>query len=187
MSRIGKQPITIPGKVTVELKGSTVTVKGPKGQLEDTFSSKIKIKKDSDQITFTRKNDLPSTKALHGLTRSLVNNMVQGVTQGFQKKLELHGTGYRVKKQGPDLSMTLGFSHPVEVKAPSGVEFELDGRDKITVKGLNKQLVGQTAARIRALRPPEPYQGKGIRYHDEVVRRKAGKAAKVGAAGEEGI
>ena len=185
MSRIGNQPITIPEKITVEISDDNqVVVKGPKGELKDKFDSKITITQKDDQITFKRADNLKPTKSLHGLTRSLVNNMIQGVSEGFEKKLELHGTGYRVKKQGSDLSMTLGFSHPVEVKAPDGIEFEVEERDRITVKGIDKQLVGQTAAQIRRLRPPEPYQGKGIRYHDEVVRRKPGKAAKVGAAGE---
>lgn len=187
MSRIGNQPIIIPDQVTVKIDGQKLTVKGPKGQLQDEFDPKITIQKKDNQLIFKRADDLKTTKSLHGLTRSLVENMIEGVTQGFEKKLELHGTGYRVKKQGQDLSMTLGFSHPVEVKAPEGIEFKVEGRDKIAIKGIDKQLVGQTAAQIRSLKPPEPYKGKGIRYQDERVRRKPGKAAKVGAAAEGGI
>jgi len=184
MSRIGNTPIIIPEEVTVTINGNLITIKGPKGELTHTSPSVIKIAESEKQLTFTpQKNDRPS-KALHGLTRSLVFNMIQGVTKGFQKQLELVGTGYRVAKTGSKLTLNLGLSHPVEVDTPEGLSLEVEGNNKIIVSGIDKQKVGQLAAEIRNRRPPEVYKGKGIRYQDEVVHRKPGKAAKVGAAGE---
>ena len=186
MSRIGSQPITIPEDVSVAFSGKTVVVvKGPKGEVSQPIPSKISVKLEGQELKVTRQNDSRQARSLHGLTRSLLANMVIGVKEGYQKRLELVGTGYRVAKQGDQLSLTLGFSHPVEVKPKAGVKLEVESNNKIIISGLDKQLVGQTAAEIRALKKPEPYKGKGIRYQGEVVRRKPGKAAKVGAAGAE--
>lgn len=182
MSRIGNAPITIPDSVTVTTSPDKVEVKGPLGTLEQVVSHKIAIKQEGAVLSFSRRSNNPDVRALHGLTRSLVNNMIEGVTKGFEKNLEFVGTGYRVTKAGNDLSLTVGFSHPVEIKAVEGITFDVQGNDKITVKGIDKQLVGQVSANIRSVRPPEPYKGKGIRYQGELVRRKAGKAAK--AAGD---
>lgn len=181
MSRIGNTPVTIPEGVTVNLDGHTLTVKGPKGELTDTLPRNIKINIENSSITFTRPNNTPDNKALHGLVRSLVANMVEGVTEGFSRTLEMVGTGYRVSKQGNGLQVTVGLSHPVDIEAVEGVTLEAEGNNIIHVKGINKQVVGQVAANIRKIRPPEPYKGKGIRYQGEHVRRKAGKAAKAAA------
>ena len=165
MSRIGNKPITIPAGVEVKLDGNKFIAKGPKGQLERELSDEIKVNIDSTEITFERPNDLPSIRALHGTTRANVNNLIIGVSQGFEKKLELVGVGYRVQANGKGLTLALGYSHPVEV----------EGNTKISIEGIDKQLVGQIAANIRAKRPPEPYKGKGVKYADEVIRRKEGK------------
>ncbi len=178
MSRIGKMPITIPAGVTVDVKeGNQVTVKGPKGTLTRTFSPELGIEQNDGVITITRPNDLKRNKALHGLTRSLLNNMVVGVSTGFEKTLEINGVGYRANKQGKTLVLNLGYSHPVEMVDPEGVESAVDG-NKVIVRGISKEAVGQYAANIRGKRPPEPYKGKGIKYSDEVIRRKVGKAGK---------
>ena len=178
MSRIGKMPITIPAGVTVDVKeGNQVTVKGPKGTLTRTFSPELGIEQNDGVITITRPNDLKRNKALHGLTRSLLNNMIVGVSAGFEKTLEINGVGYRANKQGKTLVLNLGYSHPVEMVDPEGVESAVDG-NKVIVRGISKEAVGQYAANIRGKRPPEPYKGKGIKYSDEVIRRKVGKAGK---------
>jgi large subunit ribosomal protein L6 len=179
MSRIGKQPILIPSGVDVTIAGSHVTVKGPKGTLEHDAPESITVAREGDEILVTRPDDEREHRALHGLTRSLVANMVAGVSDGFVKELEIVGDGYRAAASGPShLDLQLGFSHPVTVDAPEGVEFEVPSPTRITVRGYDKQLVGQVAADIRKIRKPEPYKGKGIRYADERVLRKAGKSAK---------
>jgi large subunit ribosomal protein L6 len=179
MSRIGKNPITIPSGVDVTIAGSHVTVKGPKGTLEHDAPESITVARDGDEIVVTRPDDERENRALHGLTRSLVANMVAGVSDGFVKELEIVGVGYRAAAAGPrHLDLQLGFSHPVAVDAPEGVEFEVPSPTRIMVRGYDKQLVGQVAADIRKIRKPEPYKGKGIRYVDERVLRKAGKSAK---------
>ena len=179
MSRIGKQPITIPGGVDVSLDGQHVTVKGPKGTLEHDVPETITVSRDGDTLLVTRPDDERQNRALHGLTRSLVANMVTGVSDGFSRDLEIVGVGYRATAAGPTrLELQVGYSHPVAVDAPAGVEFEVPAPTRITVKGYDKQLVGQVAADIRKIRKPEPYKGKGIRYADERVLRKAGKSAK---------
>jgi large subunit ribosomal protein L6 len=179
MSRIGKQPIPIPSGVEVTLDGTHVTVKGPKGTLEHDMPESITIAREGDDLVVARPDDERAHRALHGLTRSLVSNMVVGVSEGFVKELEIVGVGYRAAAAGPrHLDLQLGFSHPVTVDAPEGVEFEVPIPTRITVRGFDKQLVGQVAADIRKIRKPEPYKGKGIRYADERVLRKAGKSAK---------
>src|SRR6266480_6359188 len=179
MSRIGKAPILIPSGVDVSVAGNEITVKGPKGSLFRTLPPDITVRQDGAQILVERPDDERHHRALHGLTRSLVNNMVVGVTDGFQKDLEIVGVGYRATAQGPNrLELALGFSHPVVVDAPDGITFEVPSPTRITVRGANKELVGQVAANIRKIRKPEPYKGKGVRYAGEVVQRKAGKAAK---------
>ncbi len=179
MSRIGRLPITIPAGVTVELADDNkITVKGPKGTLERDLPKEMEIKVEGDQITVTRPNDLKKMKSLHGLTRTLINNMVIGVTQGYQKTLEISGVGYRASKSGNKLTMTLGYSHPVEMTDPEGIESEVENQTKIVVKGIDKEKVGQYAAEIRGKKKPEPYKGKGIKYSDEVIRRKVGKTGK---------
>ena len=175
MSRIGKKPITIPAGVEIKQDGNKFTVKGPKGQLERELNSEIKVNIDGSEITFERPNDLPSIRALHGTTRANVNNLIIGVSQGFEKKLELVGVGYRVQANGKGLTLALGYSHPVEIEAVEGITFKVEGNTKISIEGIDKQLVGQIAANIRAKRPPEPYKGKGVKYADEVIRRKEGK------------
>ena len=185
MSRIGNLPIDIPADVSVSLSGDEVTVKGPKGQLSQKIPSKIKFKYENNLLTFASQDESRETRALHGLIRSLLANIVVGVKEGYQKQLELVGTGYRVSKEGDKLVLSLGFSHPVEVKAKEGISLEIEGNNKIIISGIDKQKVGQTAAEIRSLKKPEPYKGKGIRYVGEIVHRKPGKAAKVGAAGAE--
>ena len=179
MSRIGLKPIVIPAGVEVTIgEGNVVTVKGPKGTLTNTFSQDMAIKKEENTVVVERPTDNKKHKSLHGLTRTLVNNMVIGVTEGFTKELEINGVGYRAQKQGKKLILSLGYSHPVEMEDPEGLESVLDGQNKITIKGIDKQKVGQYAAEIREKRKPEPYKGKGIKYADEVIRRKVGKTGK---------
>jgi large subunit ribosomal protein L6 len=178
MSRIGRQPIGIPSGVEVTIEGSTVTVKGPKGTLSQTVSSEMLLAMDDGVVTVSRPSDERLHRSLHGLTRTLIANMVAGVTDGYEKRLEIVGVGYRAALKGSDLEMALGFSHPVLFPAPQGIEFEVPAPTRITIRGIDKQLVGQVAANIRKIRKPEPYKGKGIRYEGEFVRRKAGKAAK---------
>ena len=182
MSRIGQMPISLPKGVEANIQGSSVTVTGPKGSLARDFHPDMEITMEDDQLKVRRPTDQRHHKALHGLTRALLNNMVVGVEQGFQKQLEVQGVGYRVDLQGDgSLMLQLGFSHPVRIAPPEGISFEVEARTKvITVSGVDKEAVGQTAAEIRAWRPPEPYKGKGIRYVGEYVRRKAGKAGKIG-------
>ena len=178
MSRIGRMPIAIPAGVTVEIaENNKVTVKGPKGELSRVLPQEMDIKLNGDQIEVTRPNDLKKMKSLHGLTRTLINNMVVGVTAGYEKVLEVNGVGYRAAKAGKKLTLNLGYSHPVEMEDPEGLEAVVDG-NKITVKGIDKEKVGQYAAEIRDKRRPEPYKGKGIKYADEVIRRKVGKTGK---------
>jgi large subunit ribosomal protein L6 len=179
MSRVGKQPITIPSGVDVTIDGRRVAVKGPKGELEIHAPVEITVARDGDEVLVTRPDDERRNRALHGLTRSLVNNMVVGVSEGFSRDLEIVGVGYRALSQGPDkLELQVGYSHSVPVQAPDGISFEVPAPNRITVRGIDKQLVGQVAADIRKIRKPEPYKGKGIRYADERVLRKAGKSAK---------
>ena len=179
MSRIGRMPIAVPAGVTVDIaENNHVTVKGPKGTLERTLPSEMDIKLEGAEVIVTRPNDLKKMKSLHGLTRTLINNMVVGVTQGYEKVLEVNGVGYRAAKSGNKLTLNLGYSHPVEMIDPEGVETVLEGQNKITVKGISKEKVGQYAAEIRDKRRPEPYKGKGIKYADEVIRRKVGKTGK---------
>jgi large subunit ribosomal protein L6 len=181
MSLIGSTPITIPAGVTVTLTPSSVAVKGPKGELSTLIPSGIAVSTQENQIIVKRLNDLLQSKANHGLCRSLIQNTVIGVSQGFTKKLEMFGTGYRARLQGKDIVLSAGYSHPVTVPAPEGVTFVTETETVIVVSGIDKQAVGEAAAKIRAVRKPEPYQGKGIRYQGEIIRRKAGKATKAGA------
>ena len=179
MSRVGKMPIAIPAGVTVTVTPeNVVTVKGPKGELVKAMHKDINIAVEDDQVVVTRASDVKEHRALHGLTRALLNNMVVGVSQGFSKTLELNGVGYRAQLQGKKLVMNLGYSHPVEVEAVDGVDFKLDGTTKVIVEGIDKEKVGAVAANIRSWRKPEPYKGKGIKYSDEVIRRKEGKTGK---------
>ena len=179
MSRIGRMPIAVPAGVTVEIaENNKVTVKGPKGTLERVLPSEMEIKLEGAEIIVTRPNDLKRMKSLHGLTRTLINNMVIGVTQGYEKKLEVNGVGYKASKAGKVLTLNLGYSHPVEMTDPEGVETTLEGNNIIFVRGIDKEKVGQFAAEIRDKRRPEPYKGKGIKYSDEVIRRKVGKTGK---------
>ena len=179
MSRIGRMPIAIPAGVTVTIaENNKVTVKGPKGTLERELPVEMDIKEEDGHIVVTRPNDLKRMKSLHGLTRTLINNMVVGVTNGYEKVLEINGVGYRAAKQGKKLTLSLGYSHPVEMEDPEGIETVLEGQNVIIVKGINKEKVGQYAAEIRSKREPEPYKGKGIKYADEVIRRKVGKTGK---------
>jgi len=180
MSRIGKLPIEVPSGVSVDVGEATVRVKGPKGELSVGVLSVVDVRVEDGKIIVGRKNDAKSGRSAHGLTRTLVANMVTGVTKGFRKSLEIQGVGYRAAKAGERLNLTLGFSHPVSYEPPTGIAFVLEGTNKIHVEGIDKQLVGQVAAEIRELRPPEPYKGKGIRYEGEVVRKKLGKAGKGG-------
>ena len=179
MSRIGRMPIAIPDGVTVTIaENNQVTVKGPKGTLERVLPSEMDIKVEGSEIIVSRPNDLKKMKSLHGLTRSLIANMVHGVTEGYEKALEVNGVGYMAQKQGKKLILSLGYSHPVEMEDPEGLESVVDGQNKIIVKGIDKEKVGQYAAEIRDKRRPEPYKGKGIKYADEVIRRKVGKTGK---------
>ncbi|HEX3278340.1 MAG TPA: 50S ribosomal protein L6 [Thermoleophilaceae bacterium] len=177
MSRIGKQPIAVPDGVEITIEPELVKVKGPKGELEERVSREIGVAQENGEIVVTRSTDRGEHRALHGLTRSLIANMVEGVTNGFEKRLEIQGVGYRAQLQGSKLVLALGYSHPVEVNAPVGIDFEVPQPTRITVRGISKQAVGEVAAIIRKQRPPEPYKGKGIRYEGEYVARKVGKRA----------
>ena len=179
MSRIGREPITVPAGVTVTIaEGNVVTVKGPLGELKNTFSANLTIAQEGDKLLVTRPNDEKENRSLHGLTRTLLNNMVVGVTKGYEKKLEIVGVGYRAEKSGTKLNLGLGYSHPVIFEEANGIKFECPDNTTILVKGIDKQAVGQVAAVIRSKRPPEPYLGKGIKYSGEHIRRKAGKTGK---------
>ena len=178
MSRIGKAPIEVPGGVDVTIAGSSVTVKGPKGTLSRVLPGEITVRQDGPTLFVERPNDERQNRALHGLSRTLVSNMVVGVTAGFRKELEIVGVGYRAEAQGQNLRLALGFSHPVIVPAPDGISFEIPAQTRVIVKGIDKELVGQVAANIRSIRKPEPYKGKGVRYLNERILRKAGKTGK---------
>lgn len=179
MSRIGRLPVDIPSGVTVDLKGTLVRIKGPRGELQQSFSPAIGIALEANQLLITRKSDEPAERALHGTTRALLANMIHGVSQGFQVVLEVEGVGYRAELEGKNLSLFVGYSHPVKIEPPAGISFEADQKTRqIRVLGFDKQLVGQVAANIRKVRPPEPYHGKGIHYMGEHIRHKAGKAGK---------
>ena len=178
MSRIGKKPITVPEGVEVKVDGQNITVKGPKGTLAREIHKNMKVNLEGNVLTVVRPDDEPSNKSLHGLTRTLINNMIEGTLHGYERKLEVNGVGYRAQKQGNKLVLTLGYSHPVEMEAPEGITFDVPSANEIIVKGMDKELVGQTAAVIRTKRPPEVYRGKGIKYAEEVIRRKEGKAGK---------
>jgi large subunit ribosomal protein L6 len=178
VSRIGNLPIQIPAGVELDVQGDTITVKGPRGTLSQQIPRPMKVEREGDVVLIKRPDDERENRSLHGLTRSLVWNMVEGVTKGFEKQLEIQGVGYRVQAQGQDLVFSLGYSHQVPVKAPEGISFEIATPTRFSVKGIDKQRVGQVAAEIRRLRRPDPYKGKGVRYAGEVVRRKAGKTAK---------
>ncbi|MGQ9572658.1 MAG: 50S ribosomal protein L6 [Dehalococcoidia bacterium] len=178
MSRIGRQPIVVPSTVKVHIEGAKVTVTGPKGELSHQFHPDISIRLDDGQLLVSRPSDRPQHRSLHGLTRSLLANMVTGVSQGFTKVLELHGVGYRAQMQGQKLVLQVGYSRPVEITPPAGITLAVEGTSRVVVQGSSRELVGQVAADIRAVRPPEPYKGKGIRYQGERVRHKAGKAGK---------
>ena len=180
MSRIGRLPITVPSGVDVALDGRVITVKGPKGTLTRELPPRIEVARDGDTLLATRPTETKLDKSLHGLTRTLVNNMVVGVTDGYRKGLEIVGVGYRAQKTGEKLVLALGYSHPVEIDPPAGISFELETPLRLAVVGIDKELVGQIAAKVRATRKPEPYKGKGVRYAGEKVRRKAGKAGKIG-------
>ena len=178
MSRIGNKPITVPEKVEITLNGNKITVKGPKGTLEREIHKNMTVTLDNNIITVKRPNDEPENVSLHGLSRTLINNMIQGVTEEYSKTLEINGVGYRAQKKGNNLLLNLGYSHPVNIEAPAGITFEVPNPNQIIIKGIDKELVGQTAAVIRTKRPPEVYRGKGIKYEEEVIRRKEGKAGK---------
>jgi large subunit ribosomal protein L6 len=178
MSRIGRLPITIPAGVDLQVNGSEVTVKGGKGELSLTVANPITVALQDSTLTVSRPNDDRESRSLHGLTRTLISNMITGVTEGYAKKLEIHGTGYRVLAKGANLEFALGYSHPVAVEAPEGITLSVEGNNRVLVSGINKQQVGEVAANIRKLRRPDPYKGKGIRYEGEVIRRKVGKAGK---------
>ncbi len=182
MSHIGKTPITLPQDVTLTLNAGSAVVKGPKGELREVLQPGITVEMDGQIIHVLRASEAQQSRANHGLVRSLIANMIEGVTKGYELHLEMVGTGYRVMQQGTKLVLSVGFSHSVEVVQPQGITFVVDGNNKIAIKGISKYLVGQTAANIRRIKPPEPYKGKGIRYEGEVVRRKAGKAVKAAAA-----
>ena len=182
MSRVGKKPVTIPPKVNVTFEGRTLKAKGPKGELQRTFSNLIGISMETDRLVITRNSDLPAERALHGTTRAVIANMVHGVSKGFEVVLEIDGVGYRAEMQAKNLALYVGYSHPVIMEPPAGISFEVDQKTRqVKVQGFDKELVGQVAANIRKVRPPEPYHGKGIHYLGEHIRRKAGKAGK-GAA-----
>ena len=178
MSRIGNKPVVIPAGVTIDLKDNTVTVKGPKGELSYTFNQNITLVQNEGEVVFTRPDDTKENKTIHGTTRAVFNNMVVGVTEGFQRELELIGVGYRAQLQGKKLVLNVGYSHPVEFTPEEGIKIEVPSNTKVIVKGYDKQKVGELAANIRGVRPPEPYKGKGIRYVNEFVRRKEGKTGK---------
>lgn len=178
MSRIGNSPIEIPSGVTVTIDGHTVTVKGPKGELSHTLTDSIEVAQEGNTLLVTRADEERKSRALHGLNRSLINNLIVGVTQGYTTKMEIHGVGYRVQAKGRDLEFALGFSHPVPIEAPAGIDFAVESPTKFSISGIDKQQVGQIAANIRRLRRPDPYKGKGIRYEGEHIRRKVGKTGK---------
>ncbi len=178
MSRIGNKIVVLPAGVEIKQDGNDITVKGPKGELKRTFSSDIKMNIEGNEVTFTRPNDSKEMKTIHGTTRANFNNMVVGVSEGFQKALELIGVGYRAQLQGKKLVLNVGYSHPVEIEAPAGIEIEVPSNTSVIIKGSDKEVVGELAANIRGVRPPEPYNGKGIRYVGEFVRRKEGKTGK---------
>ena len=178
MSRIGKQPVPIPKGVTITISGQNLTAKGPKGELSREFPSEIAIKQEGDEVMATRVDESRKARQRHGLVRTLIANMIEGVSKGYEKKLEIQGVGYRASTQGKKLVMALGYSRPVEFEPPDGITFAVEKNTNVTVTGIDKEVVGNTAARIRAARPPEPYKGKGVRYAGEQVRRKAGKAGK---------
>jgi large subunit ribosomal protein L6 len=177
MSRIGRAPITIPDGVTVDITGQTVTVKGPKGELAHTVVEPIRIAQEDGQLVVTRPTDRGPHRALHGLSRSLVANLVTGVSDGFERRLEIQGVGYRAQMRGQVLELAVGYSHPVTIDPPDGIQFEVPAPTQVVVRGIDKQLVGEIAAQVRGVRPPEPYKGKGVRYAGEAVRRKVGKRA----------
>ncbi len=178
MSRIGKQPVPVPKGVTVTIEGQQVTVKGSKGQLSRELPPEIAFVQEGEEIVVTRRNESRNARQRHGLVRTLISNMVEGVSKGYEKKLEIQGVGYRASLQGQKLVMALGYSHPVEFDPPPGIQFAVEKNTSVTITGIDKEIVGNTAARVRAARPPEPYKGKGVRYLGEQVRRKAGKAGK---------
>ena len=178
MSRIGKRPITIPAKVQVTIDGSHIAVKGPKGELSRSLPAAVNVQQEGETLLVNRQDESRTSRQLHGLSRTLVANMVEGVSQGFQRRLEIQGVGYRAQVQGRNLTLNVGYSHPVQIEPPEGVELVVENNTNVIVSGFNKELVGNTAAKIRSVRPAEPYKGKGIRYAGEVVRRKAGKAGK---------
>ena len=182
MSRIGRTPVTLSQGVSITIVDDKIVVKGPKGELQEKLQPGIDVVVVDNVITVSRKNDEKQTRAYHGLVRSLVANMVQGVSEGYEKRLEMVGTGYRAALQGTKLVLSVGFSHPVNIEQPAGITFTVEGNTKIVIKGINKHDVGQIAANIREVRPPEPYKGKGIKYEGEVIRRKAGKAVKAAGA-----
>jgi large subunit ribosomal protein L6 len=183
MSRIGRMPVTLPTGVDVKIDGRTVRVKGPKGELVRTFHPAVEIAREDGTVTVTRKDETQQSRALHGLSRTLLANMVRGVTEGYTRDLEISGTGYRAQLVGKKLQMALGYSHPIEIDPPAGIAFTVETPQKLRVSGIDKELVGELAARIRGLRVPDPYKAKGVKYAGEVIRRKAGKAGKVGAKG----
>lgn len=178
MSRIGKRPISLPNKVTVAIDGQSITVKGPKGELSRVLPAEVTVAQDGETLSVVRRDDSRTARQRHGLCRTLVANMVEGVSQGFQRRLEIQGVGYRAQVQGKNLVLNVGYSKPVEMEPPAGIQVAVENNVNVIVSGIDKEVVGNTAARIRAVRPPEPYKGKGIRYAGEVVRRKAGKAGK---------
>ncbi len=180
MSRIGKLPVTVPNGVNVNVEGDEVAVKGPKGELRQRVLSHVTVAVEDGKVVITRNGEAKEHRAAHGLTRTIVNNMVEGVSKGFRKSLEIQGVGYRASKSGEKINLTLGYSHPVSYDPPKGIALSVEGTNKIHVEGIDKQQVGQVAAEIRNLRPPEPYKGKGVRYEGEVVRKKLGKAGKAG-------
>jgi len=182
MSRIGKKPIEIPKGVEIKIEGHKITVKGPKGSISREVRNGIKLSQKDGKVLVERSGETKEVRALHGLYRALIANMVSGVTDGFTRNLEIIGVGYKAAKQGKNLVLNVGYSHPVEIAPPEGIDIQVDGQTKIKVLGIDKEMVGQVASNIREVRPPEPYKGKGIRYFGEVVRKKAGKVAKVGAA-----
>ena len=178
MSRIGKRPISIPSKVTITIDGSHIAVKGPKGELSRSLPTAVTVEQEGETLLVKRRDESRTCRQLHGLSRTLVANMVEGVSQGFQRRLEIQGVGYRAQVQGRNLTLNVGYSHQVQIEPPEGIQLAVEGNTNVVVSGFDKELVGNTAANIRAFRPPEPYKGKGIRYAGEVVRRKAGKAGK---------
>lgn len=180
MSRIGKRPIPIPQKVTTTISGQQIVVQGPKGELSRTLPAEVEVVQDGENLLVNRRNDSRVARQRHGLSRTLVANMVEGVAQGFQRRLEIQGTGYRAQVQGRNLTLTVGYSHPVQITPPEGIQFAVENNTNVIVTGIDKEIVGNISAQIRAVRPPEPYKGKGIRYAGEAVRRKAGKAGKGG-------